>query len=89
MPKDTFFNLLQEKQLRILDISVEEFYQQGYEKASISRIVDTAGIAKGSFYQYFEGKEDLFRYIVQLARKSSSSTPASCWRCCSWEAWPS
>lgn len=69
MPKDTFFNLPQEKQLRILDISVEEFYQQGYEKASISRIVETAGIAKGSFYQYFEGKEDLFRYIVQLARE--------------------
>lgn len=69
MPKDTFFNLPQEKQDRILDISLEEFYNQGYEKASISRIVETAGIAKGSFYQYFEGKEDLFRHFVQVARE--------------------
>ena len=69
MPKDTFFNLPQEKQDRILEISLEEFYNQGYEKASISRIVETAGIAKGSFYQYFEGKEDLFRHIVQVARE--------------------
>ena len=69
MPKETFFNLPEEKQHRILDISLEEFYVQGYEKASISRIVETAGIAKGSFYQYFEGKEDLFRFIVQVARE--------------------
>ncbi len=69
MPKDTFFNLPQEKQNHILDISLEEFYNQGYEKASISRIVETAGIAKGSFYQYFEGKEDLFRHFVQVARE--------------------
>lgn len=69
MPKDTFFNLPQEKQNHILDISLEEFYNQGYEKASISRIVETAGIAKGSFYQYFEGKEDLFRHLLQLARE--------------------
>lgn len=68
MPKDTFFNLPQEKQHRILEISLEEFYTLGYEKASISRIVETAGIAKGSFYQYFEGKEDLFRHLVQVAR---------------------
>ncbi len=69
MPKETFFNLPQEKQHRILDISLEEFYNHGYEKASISRIVETAGIAKGSFYQYFEGKEDLFGFIAQVARE--------------------
>lgn len=69
MPKETFFNLPQEKQYRILEISLDEFYTHGYEKASISRIVETAGIAKGSFYQYFEGKEDLFRHLLQLARE--------------------
>jgi AcrR family transcriptional regulator len=69
MPKETFFNLAKDKQNRILDISLDEFYTHGYEKASISRMVEKAGIAKGSFYQYFEGKEDLFRLIVDAARK--------------------
>ncbi len=63
MPKETFINLPQPKRDKILDVSLDEFYEYGYEKASISRIVQRAGIAKGSFYQYFTGKEDLFRLV--------------------------
>ncbi len=67
MPKDTFTNLPEDKRQMILDTALDEFYHYGYEKASISRIVQKAGIAKGSFYQYFEGKEDLFRLIFTAA----------------------
>lgn len=64
MPKQTFFNLGDEKRRNILDCAIEEFAGRGYKQASISRIVMAAGIAKGSFYQYFEDKDDLFVHIV-------------------------
>lgn len=66
MPKDTFFNLPEEKRQRILDLAVEEFSNHDYQNASISRIVAAAGIAKGSFYQYFEDKADLYRYLLDM-----------------------
>jgi AcrR family transcriptional regulator len=66
MPKDTFFNLPEEKRELIIDVALTEFSQYPYDKASISRIVDKAGIAKGSMYQYFENKKDLFKYLIDI-----------------------
>jgi AcrR family transcriptional regulator len=64
MPQDTFYNLPEEKRNRILNLSIEEFAAHPYNVASISNIVRKAGIAKGSFYQYFEDKKDLYKYLV-------------------------
>jgi len=65
MAKETFYNLPNEKRELIEDISIEEFAEYGYDKASINRIVKKSNIAKGSFYQYFEDKRDLFKYIME------------------------
>jgi TetR/AcrR family transcriptional regulator len=67
MPKETFFNLPDDKRQAILDLAIEEFAAYDYKNASISRIVERAGIAKGSFYQYFADKKDLYLYLVDLA----------------------
>jgi len=67
MPKQTFLNLPDDKQKRILECAIDEFAEKGYRAASISCIVKTAGIAKGSFYQYFEDKEDLYGFVVESA----------------------
>lgn len=67
MPKDTFYNLPQEKRERITELALEEFAQNTYHRASLSRIVERAGIAKGSMYQYFEDKFDLYLYLMELA----------------------
>lgn len=64
MPKQTFFNLSEEKRNTILKAAREEFAIRLYEEASISRIIVKAGIPRGSFYQYFEDKEDLFKFIL-------------------------
>jgi AcrR family transcriptional regulator len=64
MPKETFFNLSDEKRHIIQNAALNEFADHGYEGASINRIVAAAGIAKGSFYQYFEDKADLFKQIL-------------------------
>lgn len=69
MVKQTFLNLSEEKRRRILDIAMEEFATHKYSKASLSNIVSRAGIAKGSIYQYFEDKKDLFVYLLEIAAK--------------------
>lgn len=66
MPKVTFFNLPAEKRDALIELAIEEFAENEYAQASISRLVEKAGIAKGSFYQYFEDKRDLFLYLVDL-----------------------
>jgi len=69
LPSDTFFNLDKQKQNRVIKAAVNEFAQNGYTKGSITKIVEDAEIAKGSYYQYFEGRKDLFIYIVKLTFK--------------------
>jgi len=72
MPTETFFNLPEGKRRAILDIAIEEFAENEYNSASISHIVAQAGIAKGSFYQYFENKEDLYRYLLTLGSQQKA-----------------
>lgn len=66
MPKDTFFNLPEDKRTLICDVAIDEFAEYPFDQASINRMVVKSGIAKGSFYQYFEDKKDLFLYVIQL-----------------------
>lgn len=66
MPHRTFFNLPAEKREQIVKIAIEEFAANDYDGVSITRIVARASIAKGSFYQYFVDKEDLFAYLLGL-----------------------
>ena len=64
MPFQTFFNLQKDKQNKIITASKEEFSKYSFYDASINRIIKEASISRGSFYQYFENKEDLFIYIL-------------------------
>jgi len=66
MPKQTFFNLPEEKRERIMNEAVMEFKNYNFDMASINRIVEKSGISKGSFYQYFKDKEDLYIYIMTI-----------------------
>ena len=65
MPRETFFNLPEEKQALILEVALDEFASHSFDQASVNRIVARSGIAKGSFYQYFENKKDLYLYLLQ------------------------
>ena len=69
LPKTTFFNLPEEKRNRITEAAIDEFVKYTYQNASITRIVDNSDIAKGSFYQYFEDKKDLYKYIIDISVK--------------------
>lgn len=69
MPKQTFLNLPEEKRQAIVNAAVDEFAEHGFKSASINRIVANSGISKGSFYQYFEDKMDVFKYLVDVLTK--------------------
>ncbi|MBR4764510.1 MAG: TetR/AcrR family transcriptional regulator [Lachnospiraceae bacterium] len=56
----TFERLPKEKRNRILQAARAEFLRYPYEKTSINRILAEAEVPKGSFYQYFDDKADLF-----------------------------
>jgi AcrR family transcriptional regulator len=80
MPKDTFFKLPEEKRTLICDVAIDEFAAYPFDQASINRIVAKAGIAKGSFYQYFKDKKDLFLHITHLItqEKTNYISPILC-----------
>ena len=64
MPKPTFINLKAKKKKQFTDAFLREFAIKSYDEASLSAVVKELGIAKGSVYQYFEDKLDLFNYLT-------------------------
>ena len=70
IPTQTFLNLSIKKQERILEASINEFSKRNYEQAKLSNIIKESNIPRGSFYQYFEDKKDLYLYLFdRVAQK--------------------
>ncbi len=68
MCTETFLRLPEEKRRRFLDAAWAEFAGARFSDVSINQIVRRAGIPRGSFYQYFSGKDDLFAYLLEEVR---------------------
>jgi AcrR family transcriptional regulator len=49
---------------KLLDAAEKEFGERGYHDAAISGITQRASVALGTFYVYFESKEEIFRALV-------------------------
>jgi AcrR family transcriptional regulator len=50
---------------KLLEAASKEFGELGFHAASISSITQSAGVALGTFYVYFDGKETIFRALVE------------------------
>ena len=50
---------------RVLEAAALEFGERGYHEAAINGITQRAGVALGTFYTYFESKEEVFRALVR------------------------
>jgi AcrR family transcriptional regulator len=50
---------------KLLEAAAQEFGERGYHEAAITGITMRAGVALGTFYTYFESKEELFRALVR------------------------
>ncbi len=63
----------------ILRAATQVFAEQGYQAGTMGAIADRAGVGKGTVYEYFRKKEDLFfavfnDYIASMAGLASRST---------------
>lgn len=78
MPTERFYNLPAGKKKTIRDAAMEEFIRVPFEKASINKIIQSAGISRGSFYTYFEDKRDILGYIFEDATENLQNSWVSC-----------
>ena len=77
MPRPRFHKLPAEQQQAILSAALDEFSAHGFNAASLNRIIDVAGISKGSMYYYFDGKDKLYAHVarVELGRVFDAAGP--------------
>ena len=50
---------------RLIEAAAQEFGERGFHEAAITGITQRAGVALGTFYTYFESKEEVFRALVR------------------------
>src|SRR5579883_2635134 len=53
-----------ENRQRLLQAAAEVVGQHGYAEASVARIVERAGLGQGTFYLYFDSRQDLFDQLL-------------------------
>ncbi|MED2971041.1 MULTISPECIES: TetR/AcrR family transcriptional regulator [unclassified Fictibacillus] len=58
-----FYNLEDEKQIKILNAAIKVYVQKGYDNASTNEIVKEAGISKGLLFHYFKNKKTLYLFL--------------------------
>jgi AcrR family transcriptional regulator len=54
-----------QRRAQILDTALRVFSENGYDRTSISDIVAEAGVARGTFYQYFDSKHAIFSELLE------------------------
>ena len=54
-----------EIKINLIESGLKLFSERGYHGTGIKEIVDSQGVPKGSFYNYFESKEDFIAEIVK------------------------
>jgi len=70
MPQTASQPVQRSKRERILRAAVDVFAQNGYFNAKVAEIAKAAGVADGTIYLYFDGKEDL---LVTIFREHARS----------------
>jgi AcrR family transcriptional regulator len=53
-----------ERRAHILESAIRTFSEKGYHQTSIADIVEAAGVARGTFYLYFESKSTVFLALL-------------------------
>ena len=65
MPKPTLDLIAPEKRERLLCEAARLFAERGFESADMAELARRASVAKGSIYNYFENKEDLYLHVCR------------------------
>ncbi len=54
----------EERRVEIIDAATDCFSENGYHSTGVSDIIARAGIARGTFYLYFQSKHEIFQAIL-------------------------
>ena len=65
MSRPRFENLDPERQRVLFEVASEEFAANGFDGASLNRILEKTGMSKSSLYYYFDDKADLFTTLIE------------------------
>jgi AcrR family transcriptional regulator len=69
LPKTTFLNLNEKKKKKILKTLIKYFANNSYEKVDIEDVAKECKVSKGSMYQYFLDKKDMYFYAINESIK--------------------
>ena len=58
---------------RLLDAAKEVFEESGFLNSRVSDIAEKAGLSHGSFYHYFDSKEEIFREVAESVEERLSA----------------
>ncbi len=92
MPTPTFLKLKPEKRDKIIETALHTFATQDFEAVSITRFMQDLEMPKGSFYQYFEDKRDLYFYLFehfQQKKDTALSIAVGAGKVGFWDIWES
>lgn len=64
------YNIPKDKEESIYQAALTEFAKEGYKKASTNNIVKNCNVSKGSLFNYFNTKKDLYIYVVNKSLKA-------------------
>lgn len=78
VPSQTFLNLDNEKKNKLIAAARDEFSNHLYSDVSINQIINTAKIPRGSFYMYFNDKDDLFEYLIDIDKNKLHEVTKEC-----------
>ena len=56
----------EKRKQELLKIAYEMFLTKGYENTSVDEIISEAGIAKGTYYYYFDSKEHMLEEVIGM-----------------------
>ena len=51
---------------KIIDAAWKLFYRQGYDDTTVEEIIEESGTSRGSFYHYFQGKDELLSTLADV-----------------------
>lgn len=67
MPKPSFFRLNKHYQKALVDEATKVFNSKDYDRLKVKDFSEAMDLPIGTFYEYFENKEDLTTYIASIA----------------------
>jgi AcrR family transcriptional regulator len=69
MPTATWERLREAKKLAVLEAAEAEFAARGFSGGSLNTICREAGVSKGSLFQYFDDKADMYAHLAERASR--------------------